>query len=164
MRKIKKKLCLLAIIMSVNVFAQDFKEDYKQIDELISKFYTAISFTKTKQTDDKTLSELYHPDAKVGTVNKKNILIFPEKEFRAKNQKAFKDNNIATFQERETRHNTHVYGGVATRYSVYEFVMKIADKERKVKGVNIFQLIKDQKKGWLIYSCLYSDNISFPDS
>lgn len=163
MRKIKKKVCLLTFIISANIFGQDYKEDYKQIDALISKFYNAISFTKTKQSDDKTLSEIYHPDAKVGTVNRKNVLIFPEKEFRAKNKKAFKDNNITVFQEREIRNNTHIYGGVATRYSVYEFIIKIAEKERKVKGVNTFQLIKDPEKGWLIYSCLYSDNMSFPD-
>lgn len=156
-------LLIFVTFLSNTTVAQENKEDYKEIDTVVAKLYTAISFTDGKGADAETLKEIHHERAMMGSISIKNLRIFSEEEFRDVNNEVFKKNNVLSFQEKEIRHQTLVYGGVATRFSTYEFEIKTKNKELKVKGVNIFQLVKDPEKGWLIFSNVFSDNMSYPD-
>ncbi|GGI57607.1 hypothetical protein [Winogradskyella haliclonae] len=165
MHKISIKLFALIFtaFLSANIIAQQEQDDYKQIDQVISKLYTSISFINGKEQDYITLKKIHHEKAMIGSISTKQARIFPVKEFRSKNKETFKKNNILSFQEKEIDYKTLVYGGVATRFSTYEFEIKTKDRELKVIGVNVFQLIKDPEKGWLILSNVFSDNMSYPN-
>ena len=157
----KNALVLCFIMFSIFTWAQNQEEDRKQIDTLIAKLYKSISFTNGEGADHKTLIAIHYAEATIGSIDTAQIRVFTEKEFRQKNKEAFEKNNVTSFVERELNHITHVYGGVAMRFSSYEYILKLAGREIKARGVNAFQLIKDPKKGWLIYSNMYSDTRTY---
>lgn len=156
-------LLIVILLISKSTFSQNQNQDRKAIDHIIASLYKAISFDKGGAQDQETITKIYYEEAMVGVVDTAKVRMFTEREFRAANEKAFKNGNITSFQEKEINAITHVYGGVAMRFSSYEFVVKREDKERKVRGVNTIQLIKDPEKGWLIYSVIFSDNRTYPD-
>ncbi|GGI57586.1 hypothetical protein [Winogradskyella haliclonae] len=160
--KIKCTL-FIALVLTTFCFSQNQEEDRKHIDEIIMKLYKSISFTKTKSPDYKTLKAIHYHEAIVGAVDTTQIKMFKEADFTNKNKENFKKYNVKSFVEKELSHITHVYGGVAVRFSPYEFTIKAGDKQQTIRGVNTFQLIKDPKKGWLIYSTIFSDTTSYPD-
>ena len=139
------------ILFSIFTWAQNQGEDRKQIDALIAKLYKSISFTNGEGADNEALIAIHHTEATIGSVDTAQIQIFTEKEFREKNEEVFEKNNVVSFEERELNHITHVYGGVAVRFSTYEYILKLAGREIEARGVNAFQLIKDPEKGWLIF-------------
>ncbi|TSE07400.1 hypothetical protein [Aquimarina algiphila] len=156
-------LLIIMLFLSKLIFAQNQDVDRKEIDEVISDLYKSISFDKGGAPDLDKLTSIHHAEAMVGAVDTSKVRMFTEKEFRAANKKAFEKNNIISFQEKEINAITHVYGGVAMRFSTYEFTIKREGKERTIRGVNTIQLIKDPKNGWLIYSVIFSDNRSYSD-
>ncbi|TPN86969.1 hypothetical protein [Aquimarina algicola] len=156
-------LLICTFLISATAFSQYQDQDKKAIDKVISKLYRAISFDKGEGQDREALKQIHYREAMVGMVDTTKIRMFTEDEFRETNQKAFKNAKITLFQEREINAITHVYGGVAMRFSSYEYRVKREDKERSVRGVNTIQLIKDPKQGWLIYSVIFSDTNSYPD-
>lgn len=154
---------LFSLLLSTFLVAQNQEEDRKAIDQVVAKLYKAISFTNGEGANDEVLKSIHYSEAIVGLVDTSRIRMFSEREFREKNSEAFNKNNVISFVEKELSHLTHVYGGVATRFSTYEFTVKLANRERTIRGINSMQLIKDPEKGWLIHSTIFSDNGSYPE-
>ncbi|GAB4511347.1 MAG: hypothetical protein Tsb004_15660 [Allomuricauda sp.] len=159
-----KKLLLLTCFACVGFGqAQQQQEDLEQIDNLITRFYEAISFDGTKTVNYPLLDSIYHRDAIVGKVDPENFQSYVAKDFRERNKESFKRNHISSFREQEIKGFTHIYGGTATRFSLYEYVIKRGDEERRARGVNNMQLVKTPNEGWKVLSNIFSDNHSYPD-
>lgn len=154
---------LVLTLMSLSAAALEAQSDEQQIDALVSKLYASISFTDGKGANEDALNEIYHENALVGSISKRHAQVFTSLDFRARNAESIAKNQIVSFVEKELKHKTMIYGGVATRFSHYEFDIKSKTNQLNVKGVNVIQLIKDPKKGWQILSVVFSDNRSFPD-
>ncbi|MDC6366846.1 MULTISPECIES: hypothetical protein [Flavobacteriaceae] len=142
--------------------AQHKNIDLEAIAALTKKMYDAISFDNGK-IPVYNLSEIYHKNAVIGAVDTVQAKIFPVVEFEEGNNAYFKKHRIVSFKEKELNATTHFYGGVAVRYSPYEFTIRSADHKVTVRGVNTIQYIKEPKIGWRIYSIFYSDTNSYPD-
>lgn len=160
----KFKLVITLTLFSVYaLIAQQKAEDQAQIDAIIEKMYNSISFNADKPVDYATLDSIYHPDALIGKIDTARVQVFIAKEFRKKNKEAFKKNNIKSFKEHEIKGITNIYGGVALRFSSYEFFLETPNGKYHVKGVNSFRLIKVPNQGWRIYSNFFSDNLTYPE-
>ncbi|MCL6275457.1 hypothetical protein M3P19_15695 [Muricauda sp. 2012CJ35-5] len=160
----KNPACFLScLLLSINLFAQNQEQDRKAIDNLIDKMYKSISFIDGGSVNDTVLDAIHYSDAIIGIVDKRGIQMFNEKEFRAQNAEMFKKNKVTSFVEKELSSTTNVYGGIANRFSTYEFVIKAGEKELKIRGINSIQLVKDPEKGWLIHTTIFSDNGSFSE-
>lgn len=164
-KSLRMKIVLsFLLLLGVQSFcqAQHKKADLAKIDELTQKMYSSISFENGK-IPIYDLSSIYHKEAVIGVVDTIQVSIFTAIEFEEGNNAYFKKHKIISFKERELEGITHFYGGVAVRYSPYEFTLGSAKREVTIRGVNTIQYVKVPELGWRIYSIFYSDNTSFPD-
>ncbi|MEW7277636.1 hypothetical protein ABW636_03480 [Aquimarina sp. 2201CG1-2-11] len=154
---------IIFLFVSKLTVAQNQEQDRKEIDKVVSSLYKAISFGKGETPDYDLLNDIHFSEAVVGVVDTTKIKIFTEEEFRTANKVAFKKHKVISFHEKEIHEITHVYGGVAVRFSSYEFTIKLENKQQTIRGVNTIQLVKKPKGTWVIYSVIFSDNRSYPD-
>ncbi|MCL6272628.1 hypothetical protein M3P19_01340 [Muricauda sp. 2012CJ35-5] len=158
-----RTILVLSFFYALAAFGQSQAEDQAEIDAIIKKMYNSISFDANKPVDYATLDSIYHPDALIGKIDTARVQVFVAKEFREKNKKAFKKNNIKSFKEHEIKGITNIFGGVALRFSSYEFFLETSSGKYHIKGVNTFRLIKVPNQGWRIYSNFFSDNLTYPE-
>ena len=157
------KILGLLLLTCSTALAQEYDSEKKAIDTLIAEFYEALTYTDSDGSDNAKLDALHYPDAMVGVVDTSRVRIFKELDFRKRSEEGLAKNNVVLFKEKELGSITHIYGGVAMRFSPYEFIIKSPSRELVVQGVNTIQLVKDPEKGWLVYSVFFSDNLSYPD-
>ncbi|UII81127.1 hypothetical protein [Flagellimonas sp. CMM7] len=159
-----KTVLSFLLLLGIQCFSQTQhkKANLAEINELTKKMYDIISFDNGNiPTYD--LSSIYHKEAVIGVVDTTQVSIFTAIEFEEGNNAYFKKHKIVSFKERELDGITHFYGGVAVRYSPYEFNLKSAEREVTIRGVNTIQYVKVPELGWRVYSIFYSDNTSYPD-
>lgn len=156
-----RNLYVILGLFPVITLAQQHENDLVEINELTADLYGSISFDNSKFPDLEDTKALYYEQAWIGAVDTSRVRMYPATEFEQKNHDSFVRNKVISFQEREIKGITHIYGGVAMRFSSYEYVLRTEKREIKTTGVNSIQLVKVPDLGWRIHSILFSDDHTY---
>lgn len=130
--------------------------DRALINQLTKSFYKLFTNTRNQQADWKLIYELCINEVLIIKKIELREEIYTLQSFIEPRKKILSDGTLNEFEEKETKHQTHIIGNIAQRWSTYSkkgYLKKVYFEE---KGNKLFQFIKT-KNGWKICSLVWED-------
>lgn len=126
-------------------------EDVKDIDSIVSAYYTSVSGAKRVARDWDRLLSLFMNDGRFVTARSSNgkvspVIITPE-DFVSANRTYFERGG---YFEEEIHRTTNSYGNVAQVFSTYASRHAEADPQPYSRGINSIQLMKAGGRWWIV--------------
>ena len=150
----KNTFLILFFFISVTLAAQD-KIDYStkvsSIDSTVATLYAVISGDKGEARDWNLFKHLFHKEAKLIPIGKKDnkitVRYMSTEDYINTSGPWLIDNG---FHEIEIQRETQTFGNFAHVFSTYESYKSKDDEKPLIRGINSIQLFNDGKRWWII--------------
>jgi len=130
--------------------------DVQSLDRTVKELYASISFENGRKPDLVKMKSLFIPDAKLVNNNGPRPVVLTVDQFRAVHLDRLLSGIIMSFEEKEVRHVTEIFGKIAHRFSTYETRFDLTDPRPFRVGINSIQFVK-QGAHWLVASLVWND-------
>ena len=166
----KNTLLILFFFISVTLTAQekiDYSTKISSIDSTVATLYAVISGDKGEARDWNLFKHLFHKEAKlipIGKKDNKTTVRYMSTEDYIKTSGPWLVNN--GFHEIEIQRETQTFGNFAHVFSTYESYKSKDDDKPMMRGINSIQLFNDGNRWWIInlYWKQESKEISIPET
>ncbi len=160
-----KTLCIIILVFlfnNVQLFAQDYSEDTKSIENTIAAMYDCISGPAGQERDWSRFRNLFDPYAHISNLNPDDngMIQFSLNSVREYTENASPFFEINDFYEYELSRKTDEFYGLAQVFSTYEFKTK-KDGPPIRRGINSIQLVRFEGRWWITALTYNSENEFF---
>ncbi len=133
----------------------DYKQELEAIDELTKRLYDSICFKPGGRPPLRTLPGLFIPEGFMVNNDDTLPVILTVATFIEFYKEQIAEGKFASFQEKEIKHKTEIYGKIAHRFSTYEARFDINSQPIAI-GINSIQFLKIDDN-WKV-SCMVWNN------
>ena len=145
---------------AADVVAPHDVEDVARIDALLSEVYAVISGPAGEARDWDAMRALFTPEARLEGIGPNGLSGGSLEDYIAQSGPLLVETG---FVERELGRRIELYGNLAHAWSSYEGVFTMNGEERRIRGINSFQLLQQPDGSWRVHSILWQPEASaFP--
>ena len=128
----------------------------KQIEQLTTELYRAISFEQGEQPDLVALKGTFTENGRLINTSENNPFDLSVDDFIDKMSEQVENGQLLALSERELASGTDIFSGVAHRFSTYEATIKLMDADIVVRGINSIQFILSEGR-WKVSTWAWCD-------
>ena len=118
------------------------RDDIAEIDEVTRRFFAAFTNVRGMNAQVDALYALFLPQALIAKCSASRPELMTVEQFVEPRRKLLAEGTLVDFEEREVWARTHVFGGIAQRFSVYEKSGTLSGARFTARGVKTMQLLR----------------------
>ena len=154
-----KKLIFFTALLTIfitNTNAQATDEQYahkvESLDSTLSTLYAVISGEKGAERDWDLFKFLFHPDARLIPVRKKDDGLYTPRYMTPEEYINLSGTYLVEngFFEKEIHRDAQTFGAITQVFSTYESFHSESDEAPFMRGINSIQLLNDGQRWWII--------------
>lgn len=148
------RLLLLTACFLVSHFAFAQTTDEKQIENVINRLYDYVSFNDGNPVKLDSISSIFTADGRLIASFGSRTMVWPVAQYVSSMRENLKNQQVSGATEKEIFRKTDLFGNIAHCFSSYELTMVIKGEKVVRRGINSFQLVKNNNT-WQVTSLIW---------